>query len=441
MTHIVKCTIENIMGVKKVEMKPDGKSVTIGGANGEGKSSTIWALIMALGGKTQMPKKPVRKGQDKGTIVVELDKLIVTAEISSNREAFLKVQNKDGKKFSNAQTILDSLFGNLSFDPGGFKTQDKDKRFKILVELLGIDPSDLEAAHDEKYDKRTEIGRDISKLEGKIDGRSFYENLPDKEIDVSSSLEQLRSLQDISRELTSLKSRAVLAEGESKRLSDRNERIGIELGRLAAEIERLKQEEKENHRKIALSDSDARDARNKATELEAADDSKEKAAKLDAELADFNETNRKIRENQETVKLRTELAGLRNQYGGLTAEIKELDERMQQIIASAKTPIPGLTLGRGVVYFNDVPFEQISESEQWEVSTAIGFALNQKSILFMKNCGGLDRRSRDRVRARAAELGVQLFLEVVDDADDVQILIEEGVVKENRLEESAEVAV
>ena len=64
---------------------------------------------------------------------------------------------------------------------------------------------------------------------------------------------------------------------------------------------------------------------------------------------------------------------------------------------------------------------------------AIGFGLNPKGIVFMRNTGGLDKKNREAMRELAKQLGVQLFLEVIDDAEDVQILIEEGKVKEDRL--------
>jgi hypothetical protein len=50
----------------------------------------------------------------------------------------------------------------------------------------------------------------------------------------------------------------------------------------------------------------------------------------------------------------------------------------------------------------------------------------------------MDKRTRARVIERARTLGVQAFIEVVDDSEDVQILIERGEVKENRLAQAVD---
>lgn len=114
--------------------------------------------------------------------------------------------------------------------------------------------------------------------------------------------------------------------------------------------------------------------------------------------------------------------------------IKAIREEKAARLAAATFPIEGLGFDDVGVTYNGIPFAQLSESEQWEVSTAISFALNPRGVVFMGNCGGLDKASRERVRQRAAAAGVQLFLEVVDDQQDVQVLIEEGKVTANRLE-------
>lgn len=81
MTKIIRCKVENILGAEEVEFAPNGKSVTIGGANGQGKSSAIWALAMALGGKKQIPERPVNGDADKEDVEI----LIEDGRVKENR--------------------------------------------------------------------------------------------------------------------------------------------------------------------------------------------------------------------------------------------------------------------------------------------------------------------------------------------------------------------
>lgn len=434
MTQIIKLKVENIKGVKDVEFKPNGNGVTIGGANGEGKSSTIEGLMMALGGRGKIPPEPVRKGAEKGQVFVELEDLIVMLEVESDRSSRLKVERKDGTKLTQPQTVLDKLFGSLSFDPGSFRNRDKEVRFRTLTELLKIDPSKIEAEHAKLYEERREVGRIVTEMEGKLAGRHVHLNVPENEIDASSTLEELKQLQTVNREINALKTKALECESHSERLAIRNKANFAEISRLEAQIEKLKLEIHTNENKKEEFWSEAVSLREKVAAIEATDDSQQKALRIDEQLKNYEETNRKVRENRETKKIQTNLEVYREDYNSYTQRLRALEEEKEALLTNIKAPIPGLTLRDGQVFYNGIPFEQISEAEQWEVSTAIGFALNPKGIVFMKNCGGLDRRSRERVRARAAELGVQLFLEVVDDADDVEILIEDGTVKANRLE-------
>lgn len=445
MTRIVKCTVEDILGVRKVEFEPNGNGVVIGGANGEGKSSTMKALIMALGGKAVIPAKPVREGAKVGTVSIELDQVYETEtlsihlEVDPERGTKLKVLDKEGKAIKKGvQTMLDQLTGNSSFDPGGFIFQDKDDRFKTLAKLLGVDPTELEQQYDEKYEARTAIGREVSILQGKIDGRSMHLDVPEDEIEVKSSLEKLKVLHSVNQLTTGLKAKIAIKDGLVVSLTEKGARDTLEIERLLKELNRLNEEVESDKLKVTEYKDEVVKLREELREVEANDNSKVEAEKLDKQLKEFEQTNIKVRENKELIKLQTEWKGVKNQYNGLTAELDEIEMRLNQLIANVKTPIPGLSISRGKVFYEGTPFEQCSESERWQISTAISFALNPKGICFIANSGGLDKKNREVVRARARECGVQLFMEVVDDADDVQILIEEGQVKENRLETAGE---
>ena len=62
MAKVINLRVENILGLAKAAASPNGRSVSIGGENGQGKSSLQQALKMILGGKDFVPPEPVRRG-------------------------------------------------------------------------------------------------------------------------------------------------------------------------------------------------------------------------------------------------------------------------------------------------------------------------------------------------------------------------------------------
>ena len=68
---------------------------------------------MALGGGREIPEKPVRDGSKKGTVMCDLGDIIVTRSITEKGGGQLIIKDKDGKKYSSPQTLLDSLVGKL----------------------------------------------------------------------------------------------------------------------------------------------------------------------------------------------------------------------------------------------------------------------------------------------------------------------------------------
>ena len=88
---IIKLSAENVMGVKAVEISPDGAVIVIGGKNGQGKSSVLNSIMMALGGKKAIPRKPIRDGEKKAEIMVELDEVNVYLRFTNDGKPYLRV--------------------------------------------------------------------------------------------------------------------------------------------------------------------------------------------------------------------------------------------------------------------------------------------------------------------------------------------------------------
>ena len=137
---IVELRASNVKRLVAVTIRPDhqGNLVVLGGANGAGKTSVLDAITMALGGREQIPPEPIRRGAEHAEIVVDLGEIVVRRTFTAAGGGSLTVSNKEGARFQSPQTLLDKLYGTLSFDPLAFARQDPKTQAETLRKLLGL---------------------------------------------------------------------------------------------------------------------------------------------------------------------------------------------------------------------------------------------------------------------------------------------------------------
>ena len=96
--RIVQFHAENFKRLGLVEITPEGNLVTIGGKNGQGKSSVLDAIFVALKGRAVAPPKPIRAGEERCVIQLDLGDLVVTRTF----------RQQEGKPYTDAIKIEDS---------------------------------------------------------------------------------------------------------------------------------------------------------------------------------------------------------------------------------------------------------------------------------------------------------------------------------------------
>ena len=190
---IIKLESENVKRLKAVEISPSGALVVIGGKNAQGKTSVLDSIEYALAGTSSIPSKPIRKGERKARVVVELDDIIVTRTFSESGSK-LVVSDKQGFTKSSPQSLLDSLTGKLSFDPLAFLNMKSDEQLKIVRELAGIDFTKLDERKKSVYDERTVKNSMIKTLKGQIEGYKKYEDVPDEEVSYAELLDKQKNV-------------------------------------------------------------------------------------------------------------------------------------------------------------------------------------------------------------------------------------------------------
>lgn len=407
---IVELVIENIKRVQAITITPNGKTVILGGQNEQGKTSTLDAIAMTLGGGKLIPATPIRKGQKKGRIEIDLGDMIVERRFSSSGST-LEVRPKDGgPKFSSPQAMLDQLFGNLSFDPLAFTSMKANDQLKTLKEIVGIDVSDLDTKRVELYEERSLVNREAKLLEGKIAGMPEYPEAIET-ADTAALLAELKQAEQQNSQVES-------AKRESETLAAQITRDQTEVEALRQRAIELKTRVVEAEGRIAvLAES------GEVINTQAISDRVINAQ----ELNDKFEANAKKRETQKSYRVKN------GESTKLTLQIENIDAEKEQRIADATFPVKGLAFGEDGVLFNGIPFEQASEEQQIVVSAAIGLALNPKlRVLLIRKAALLDEKHLAALVEWGIEHEVQLWIERVAAGSECSVIIEDGMILEDR---------
>ena len=90
---IINFKSENIKNIRVVEISPKDNTVIISGKNGAGKSSVLDSIEYAFSGKS-LPRKPIRDGELKVQIVIDLGEFKLTRTFTQ-KGSTLKIENND----------------------------------------------------------------------------------------------------------------------------------------------------------------------------------------------------------------------------------------------------------------------------------------------------------------------------------------------------------
>lgn len=394
MTKIINLNIKNYKAVEAFEASPEGNIITINGPNGAGKTSVLDAIAAALGGvnKRDTPK-PIRDGEDSAEIVLETDELVVTRRFTKSGST-LTVSSQDGAKFPKGQAKLDDLLGKLSLDPFAFTQLSEKDQLEQLLDLVDLpfDPERLAMQREGIFNRRTEVGRQAKAI-GEV---TVNESLPTEEHSASSLIASINEAHDQNRRI-----------GQARQAS-------IDL---QDKIECLERELKEAQQHLTQA-------------LKVAHQDEVDVTELENKLSTIEETNAKIRANNQARDLKLQKDGMDSEYAQLTEDIKTLDKTKARGLAAAKMPVPGLGFDKHGVTYEGIPFKQVNTASQIRVSFAMAMALNPKlRVVRIAEGSLLDDDNMALIADMANEHDYQVWIERVGEGDGTGIVIEEGKVK------------
>lgn len=423
--RITELHVENFMGVEAVDVTPNEGVVTIGGRNGQGKSSVLNAIVATLGGGKAVPDVALRSGARKGESTVRIERpdgdLIVRRTYGEGGRTTLTVTTADGVPVKRPQELLDSLVGSIGFDPHAFVRLQAAKQAEQLRELVGIDFSMLDENRAELYAERTAVNRDVKQQQSLVDSCPHHVDAPAAEVSVSELVEELRRREDSNREITGTEQRIAAAEKQADGLIDDAKTLRDRIKNLQEELAGVEEQTRDW-------ESTAAELRKERKNMTASD-----VDSVRQQIATAETTNAKVRANKARAVAVVKLSESKAHADELTSQIEEIDAAKARSLATAPWPVEGLGFDEsGGVTFNGRPFAQACSAEQLRVSLAMGMALNpQLRVLIIRDGSLIDDDTMGVIRESVEGGGFQLFLEKVSkDGAGCTLVISEGRVLE-----------
>ncbi len=406
---VIEFRAENFKRLKVVEITPDGTLQVVAGRNAQGKTSVLDAIWLTLGGgaAAKGTARPIRDGQDRAEVTLDLGELTVTRTWSNDGKTALKVESASGARPKSPQALLDSLIGRLSFDPLAFAHHDDKTQMAILLALVDLpfDPQELADERRAIFERRTDVNRRAKGLQAQVSGMPRpAKDLPAEEVSASALLAELRDKQTVENTRAS--------QAEQLRLS-------------TAKVEALKAQRDE----LELAIRDLRANAKQMTERLQALPPAEDLSVYDERLSSIEDTNAAVRAAVRRREAAAEHEAAVAESDSLTDELVALDEMKVKAIEAAAMPVDGLGFDDEGVTYQGVPFRQCSAAERLRVSMAIAMA-DQPELRVIRITDGslLDSENLALVQEMAAEHDFQVWVEKVDESGSIGVVIEDGQV-------------
>jgi len=424
---IIELKAENVKRLRAIHLKPNGESVVIGGQNEQGKSTVLDSILYALGGGKDLPEQPIRTGEKRAEITVDLGELVVTRRFTESGST-LVVKTRDGDTKSSPQSILDKMVGKLTFDPLQFARMEAKPQREVLAKLVGLDFASVNAEYQRLYDRRRDANREVERFKTLLFGKTEVPNLPEAEIAVDSLLADLGSAQAVNKSFEDARAVLNMADAYAK------ERVNsVEIQQKAViEAEARLQREREV---LKVRQDELVVAQEKLSQASAAFQAATTAeeAPIKAAILDAQTKNTIIRANQAIRKQKADLEQAEKQAKALDEQCQAQLDKKAELIRNATFPLPGLSVTDDAVVFESLPLKQASTAQQIKISSAIGIALNPTlRVMLIREGSLLDDVSLTALHEMARDNDIQLWIERVGKGEEVSVVIADGSVIEDR---------
>lgn len=424
--------VTDVLRLRHVELKMDGPGVTVvSGDNGEGKTSLLRAIRMALGGEGEVPTCPIRIGAEQGDVIVLVAKSDGSPVFRIHRKlraggSYLELTDARGDKVRRPAETLRDLCNLVTFNPVAFaeppgcSTEEQRRKARremlLSVSQVGIDLTaareELHAAEQERLARTRACQQHITsgRVSVGVDGRPVMPEppatgTPPTQAEIDSARRDLEAATADERDQIEIRARIEQAQRE---ITDLRER-------LAAAEQRLAAAQRAQRVGVRLSVADARRR--------------------------FDEVMTRVPDQAAAARYATAKANVDLYISDLEARaeadrrVQDCRANIQRALSEAKYPTPAVAVtpdGDVVLRRKDgstVPFDQASQAQRLVLSFVVMAALRPHlRLALIEDGNGLDQKTMAMLAKIATERGYRIVLERVARDQPGAIVIEDGEV-------------
>lgn len=410
--QVEQLQVSAFKGVRHVNIRPGGLVVAITGRNAAGKSSVLDALQWAIGGAKFAPDTPVRKGNAKAEVSVDLGELRITRTQTKAGSMQLVVTTRDGVPQKSPQALLDSLFAAVAFDPLGFIKAKPAEQRDMLIDAAGIRETvtRLDADATQARQDRTEVGRRVKTLEAQLAALPVTDG-PTEEVSVGDLGQRIAAAHAEKAKNADARKWYATKQMEYEKASQAVTTLEAQLAQARQALVQIESAMESWKPKIdALVDPDI--------------------AALEAQLRDIEGTNRQIRDRAQRQRLAADLSRVRSEHAGAERRIEDAAIRKADALSGSPLPIRGLGLTDDGVTLDGVPIGQANWAAQIKASVALAAAVSPKlKVALVREGSALDDENQKALEEAATAAGLQVWIERVTNGEHVGITIVDGEVE------------
>ena len=411
---ILKLTAENFKKLSAVEITPDGNVVVISGKNAAGKSSVLDAIEAALCGGRSLPKQPIKTGEVRAKVEVDMGEYKVTRKFfGTNSTLTVETTGETKTEVKKPQAFLDSVVGNISFDPLAFLNKQPAEQRNTLMEFLGLNLQEfadkIEIIKTQRSDVRKEKERKLHEAES----ITTTPNLPPQEINSGSLLKELNEI--------------TIHNQKCQEVATKN---AVDEQKLQTTVKEMAAAQK------AITDWQTR-LTGLQTQMEAlqrnlrinADIPMKNPAEVEEKITALSATNEAIRRNAQKKEAMAAMEICVEVYSKLGDDIKVVENQKAKKLAEAVMPVKGLTILADGLAYGGIPLEQVNAAKKLEICVSISMAMNPKLKVLRINGNDLDTESLLAIGKIVGDQGYQVWIEKVSDDNTIGFYIEDGQLK------------
>jgi DNA repair exonuclease SbcCD ATPase subunit len=428
---VLSLVVENFKNIEKTEVDFAGRSATIIGKNGAGKSSLIQAICSPID-SNYIPAKPVKKGEERGSIELTIGGSLHGEEETytlglhfseKHKKGRITVTNGEGEKVNGGKQFISDIVGNIGFDiqefiklgvtsSGSISKPGTQEQIEILKKLMPKDVlkqmHDLDKEFKDVYEARADVNRDISHAKSKLEGHDFSQDELERYNEVVDTDGIVSKMTNIEKELEKYNKVFSTVDSLLDSIPLKQERLAL----LEEKVEAL-------HAEITA-DIDKLDK----GEVWLANKTKPSIEAMNIELSNANIHNNKVKEVKSLQDSQIAIRLLQENSEANTERLDKIKREKKQIFTSSPLPVKGLTFDEEGIYFKGLPFVegQHPSSTIISIGAKIGMALNPNlRMLVIKDGSLLDKKTLKWLVTQCEKENYQLFVEMVADNEEVEI--------------------